>query len=284
MLIETHAHLDFPDFDPDREEILERARNAGVEHIITIGTTSQTSKAAVDLAARYPGFIYATVGIHPNHAREAQESDFLAIEELSHAPGVVAIGETGLDYHYLPGRRPRKGDVVGALLAQTTETVELAAEDGEEIAAQKASFEFHLDLASRRQLNIVIHQRDAFSDTIEFLQSSQGSSRCVFHCFGGSPSDAEIVLGMGHFISFTGIVTFKNAGIVRETVHSLPNDSFFLETDCPYLAPAPYRGKRCEPAFVAEIASEIAKIRDTSKESIAQMTSAAAKEFFKLPG
>jgi len=282
MLIETHAHLDFPEFGDDLEDILARATAAGVEKIITIGTTLASSRAAIALAERYPQ-VWATVGIHPNHAAESTSQDLEEIDQLCRHPRVVAVGEAGLDYHYLPSRtRSKKGDVTGALLAQTTAKVEEFTHDGAEIAAQKAVFEAQLDMAVRHGLNVVIHQRDSFEDTVDQLRPYSGRLKGVFHCFGGSSEAAAALLELGHLVSFTGIVTFKNAGLVRETASRVPDGSFMVETDCPYLAPVPHRGGRCEPAYVQEVARTLATERGVTLDSLAAQTSKTAEEFFRF--
>ncbi|MFV0338485.1 MAG: TatD family hydrolase, partial [Chthoniobacterales bacterium] len=269
------------DFEKDLSEILDRARGAGVKRIISIGTTLASSRAAIALAEKYKE-VFVTVGIHPNNAAESSGKDLEDLEPLCKHPKVVAIGEIGLDYYRLPSHAPRKGNVSGALLAQTPRDMELSTQDGAEINAQKEVFQAQLDLAVRTGLNVVIHQRDSFADTLELLTPYTNKLRSVFHCFGGTPDDARQILSMGHLVSFTGIITFKNAPIVRETAASIPDGSFMIETDCPYLAPVPHRGKRCEPAYVSEVAKKLAEIRRTSIEEVSAQTTATAEAFFRF--
>ncbi|MFV0416850.1 MAG: TatD family hydrolase [Chthoniobacterales bacterium] len=281
FMIDTHAHLDFPEFQNDLPEILTRAREAGVRRIISIGTTLASSRAAVALAEKHEE-VFATVGIHPNNAAESSGEDIEALETLCSHPKVVAIGEIGLDYYRLPSRSERKGNVSGALLAQTPQELELATQDGAEINAQKEVFQAQLDLAARSGLNVVIHQRDSFADTLEIIEPYTNKLRGVFHCFGGDSDDAQRISDMGHLVSFTGIITFKNAPVVRETAASIPDGSFMIETDCPYLAPVPHRGKRCEPAYVSEVAKKLAEVRGVSVEQITEQTTATANAFFRF--
>ena len=260
MLIDTHAHLDYEDFAADFNSVLERARAAGVERIVTIGTSVESSRRAVALATRHP-MVYAVVGIHPTTVHEAAADDHATLREIAAAPKVAAIGETGLDYHRLP-------------------------EDPETAAGVKArqavSFRQQLDLAAHLGLNVVIHQRDAWNDTLAILRDYTGRLRGVFHCFGGTPAQAAEVLTLDHLVSFTGIVTFKNGVGVRETAASVPANRFMVETDCPYLAPVPFRGKRCEPAYTRETAAVIAQARGETLETVAAQTTVTAERFFRL--
>ena len=262
MLIDTHAHLDYEDFAPDFDAVLERARAAGVERIITIGTSAESSRRAVALAEKHP-MVYAVAGIHPTTVDEAAADDHAKLREIAAGPKVAAIGETGLDYHRLPEDQ-----------ATATGIKERQAE----------SFRQQLDLAADLGLNVVIHQRDAWEDTLAILGAYTGRLRGVFHCFGGTLAQASEVFAMGHLVSFTGIVTFKNGATVRETAASAPADRYMVETDCPYLAPVPFRGKRCEPAHTRETATAVAQARGETLEVIAQQTTATAERFFRLGG
>jgi TatD DNase family protein len=284
MLIETHAHLDYPDFANDFDDVLRRATEAGVTRIITIGTSVESSRRAVDLAEKHPN-IFAVIGVHPTYANEATEDVVTPLRELAKNPRVAAIGEIGLDYHYLPSLEVNKRkdvQVFNALQSETEEQVEARIEDGAYKAKQAELFEQLLDLAVELQLNVVIHQRDAWDDTLEQMKPFTGKLRGVFHCFGGTFEQANEVLGLGHLVSFTGIVTFKNGKQVREVAAKVPMDSFMVETDCPYLAPVPFRGKRCEPAYTRLVAEEIARARGISLEEIAGATTATAQEFFRF--
>ena len=284
MLIETHAHLDYPDFANDFEDVLRRATDAGVTRIITIGTSVESSRRAVELAEKYPN-IFAVIGVHPTYALHATEDVITPLRELAKNPRVVAIGEIGLDYHHLPSVEAAKQkhiQVFNALQSETEEQVEARIEDGAYKSKQAELFEQLLDLAVELRLNVVIHQRDAWDDTLEILRDYGRQVSGVFHCFGGTLNQANEVLDLGHLVSFTGIVTFKNGKQVREVAAKVPIDRFMVETDCPYLAPVPFRGKRCEPAHTRLVAEEIAKARGASLEEIAGATTATAEEFFRF--
>jgi TatD DNase family protein len=284
MLIETHAHLDYPDFADDFDEVLRRATEAGVTRIITIGTSVESSRRAVDLAERYPN-IYAVIGVHPTTADEAEEDVIDPLRELARSPRVVGIGETGLDYHRLPSAEIAKGkraQVLAALQTGTKEQLEAGLHDGAYKSKQASLFEQQLDLALELGLNVVIHQRDAWEDTLELMRPYAGKLRGVFHCFGGSLEQAQTVIALGHLVSFTGIVTFKNGAAVRDVAAELPLDRFMVETDCPYLAPVPFRGKRCEPAHTRLVAESIAEARGAALEEIARATTATAENFFRF--
>ena len=259
-LIDTHAHLDYEDFAGDFDAVLQRAREAGVGRIVTIGTSVESSRRAVALAERH-AMIHAVVGVHPTCAEDAPADVAGALRELAAHPRVAAIGETGLDYHRLPP-------------------------EPETAAAQKRTqarvFRAQLDLAAEAGFNVVIHQRDAWEDTLAILRDYTGRLRGVFHCFGGTPTQADEVLALGHLVSFTGIATFKNAAVVRETAAYVPADRFMVETDCPYLAPVPYRGKRCEPAHTRETAVAVAQVRGETLEALAAQTTANAEAFFRF--
>jgi TatD DNase family protein len=285
MLIETHAHLDYPDFESDFEDVLQRAEANGVSRIITIGTSITSSRRAGPLAEWFPN-IYAVVGFHPSYAEEAEEDVITPLRELAQNKRVVAIGETGLDYHRLPSVEAAKQKnvqvVSRALQADIEDVVEAQIHDGAYKSKQAELFEQQLDLAVELGLNVVIHQRDAWDDTIDILQPYAGKVRGVFHCFGGTLEQANQVIALGHLVSFTGIVTFKNGAAVRDVSAQIPPDKFMVETDCPYLAPVPFRGKRCEPAHTRLVAEEIAKARNVSFEDIARATTATAEVFFKF--
>ncbi len=267
MLIDTHAHLDYSDFDLDRDSILQRAQEAGVTRIISIGTTAKSSANAVKLATEH-AFVSATVGIHPTEVDEALESDFEILQRLVRDRKVVAVGEIGFDFHHLPGR-DLSVEAAAPLIAQNK-------------IRQEYWFRKQLDLAVEHQLNVVIHQRDAWEDTLRVLREYQGRVRAVYHCFGGSIEQAREVIEMGNLLSFTGIITFKNAKLVQETVQKISAEDFMVETDCPYLAPVPHRGKRCEPWHTRLVAEKAAELRDLSVEEIARSTTKVAESFFRF--
>ena len=294
MLVETHAHLDYPDFANDFDEVLRRASEAGVTRIITIGTSVESSRRAVDLAEKYPN-IFAVIGVHPTYAAEADEDVITPLRKLAKSPRVVAIGETGLDYHRLPSIEladKREAHVfphqevfhavAKALQYSTEDQIEAGIHDGAYKSKQASLFEQQLDLAVELGLNVVIHQRDAWEDTLEMMRPYSGKLRGVFHCFGGSLEQANEVVDLGHLVSFTGIVTFKNGAAVRDVAAQIPPWKFMVETDCPYLAPVPFRGKRCEPAHTRIVAETIAAARGISLKEVAEMTTQTAQEFFRF--
>jgi len=260
MLIDTHAHLDYTDYDPDLAEVIARATAAGVTEIISIGTRIDSSTRAVELAENFPN-IWATVGIHPSEVDTAPDDAVDHLHKLARSTRVVAVGEIGLDYHHLP-ENPA------------------AAEANK--ARQADLFRRQLELTSELGLNVVIHQRDSWDDTLKILGEFTGRVRGVFHCFGGTLEQAREVIALGHLVSFTGIVTFKNAKQVQATARDVAFDQFMVETDCPYLAPTPDRGKRCEPAHTRRVAEQIAQLRGVALEEIAARTTGTARAFFKF--
>jgi TatD DNase family protein len=281
MLIDTHAHLDYPDFSEDLDDVIGRAKEAGVARVITIGTGIDSSRRALALAEKYSE-VFAVVGLHPTNVQDEVEDFLPELRELAEHPKVAAIGETGLDYHHLPSGELESSPAIAALQADVSQDAEAAVMDGAYKSAQAEAFRVQLDLAVALELNIVIHQRDAWDDTLEIMKPYTGRIRGVFHCFGNRPDQAMEVIALGHLVSFTGIVTFKNASLVRETAVRVPEDSFMVETDCPYLAPVPHRGKRCEPAYTRLIAEHIAQERDVPLEVIARQTTATAERFFRF--
>jgi len=260
MLIDTHAHLDYTDYDPDRAEVIARATAAGVTEIISIGTHIDSSARAVELAENFPN-IWATVGIHPGEVDGAPEDAADHLRKLAQSSRVVAVGEIGLDYHHLP---------------------ENSAEAEANKKRQANLFRQQLELTAELGLNAVIHQRDSWDDTLKILREFTGKVRGVFHCFGGTIEQARDVIALGHLVSFTGIVTFKNARQVQAAAQNVAFDQFMVETDCPYLAPAPDRGKRCEPAHTRRVAEQIAQLRGVTLEEIAARTTETARKFFKF--
>src|SRR3954469_10729591 len=286
MLIETHAHLDYPDFAPDFDDILQRATDAGVTRIVTIGTSVESSRRAVELAEKYPN-VFAVIGVHPTYVEESGEDVITPLRELAANPRVVAIGETGLDYHSLPSlelAKERKDTqlLVKALQTSTEQQLEAEIHDGAYKSKQASLFEQQLDLAVELGLNVVIHQRDAWQDTLDIMRPYAGKVRGVFHCFGSSLEQASEVLELDHLVSFTGIVTFKNGANVREVATQIPLWKFMVETDCPYLAPVPFRGKRCEPAHTRIVAETIAAARGIPSNELAEATTETAEKFFRF--
>jgi TatD DNase family protein len=284
VLTDTHAHLDFPEFEGQLDAVIARAREAGVHRIITVGIDRESCRKSLAIAEKYDN-VFAVVGLHPCNVLDEGAMDFLEeLPALARHPKVVAIGETGMDYHHLPSRElaKRSKGVFGALQAATSESTEAEIADGAMKSAQAEAFKAQLDLAVELGRNVVIHQRDAWEDTLDILRPYTGKLRGVFHCFGGSPEDAAELASMGHLVSFTGIITFKNATIVQETARSLAPDGYMVETDCPYLAPVPFRGKTCEPAHVKLTAEKIAELRGELLEKVAADTERTARDFFQL--
>jgi TatD DNase family protein len=285
QLIETHAHLDYPDFAPDFDDVLRRANEAGVTRIITIGTSIESSRRAIELAEKYPN-IFAVIGVHPTYAGETPDDVMTPLRELAKNPRVVALGESGLDYHSLPSKEAAKDKKVqvfaNALQGETEEQIDASIADGAYKSKQAILFEQQLDLAVELGLNVVIHQRDAWANTLEIMQPYTDKLRGVFHCFGGTREQAEEVIALDHLVSFTGIVTFKNGASVREVAAQIPLWKFMVETDCPYLAPVPFRGKRCEPAYTRLVAESIAAARGIPLQEVAEATTEAAEKFFRF--
>jgi TatD DNase family protein len=243
-LVDSHCHLDDKQFDDDREQAIERALEAGVDRMMAIGTGSGPPdlEGAVRLAEKYP-FMYATVGVHPHDASKANGETFARLRELAGHSKVLAIGEIGLDYHYDFSPRTVQRDVFARQL-------ELAAETGKPVA---------------------IHTREAWDDTVAMLKGWGG--RGIMHCFTGDAQQAAEALALGFHLSFGGVVTFPKAEANREAARITPEDRLLIETDCPYLAPVPKRGKRNEPAFLVETAKRLAEVRGVPVDAIAHTTS-----------
>jgi len=259
---DTHAHLDYPDYEKDLPEVIARAQAAGIAKMISIGTSLGSSERAIRLAEKFPS-VYAAIGWHPSEAMKAPSDLRPALRELAKHPKVVAIGEIGLDYHHLPCSQDG------------------SAEDDVRYKQRQADiFQQQLEVAIEGGLNCIIHQRDAFDDTLAQLKPFATKVRGVFHCFGENADRMRRILEIGSLVSFTGIVTFKNGQNVRDTVAATPLGQFMLETDCPYLAPVPYRGKRCEPAYVKDISEVVAQVKGCSPDELSAATCKTAGEFF----
>jgi len=261
-LYDTHAHLDDPVFAADLPAVVARAEAAGVKRIITIGTDLESSRRAVALAEAHSG-LFAAVGWHPGEVERAPDDFCEELRALAVHPKVVAIGEIGLDYYRLPSA---SGDTAEA--------------DVQVKARQAAVFQQQLEVAAELGLNCVVHQRQSLEDTLRLLTPFVGRVRGQFHCFVDDSAALKGVLADGHVVSFTGIVTFRNAATVRQALAEVVADRFMLETDSPYLAPVPHRGRRCEPAFVADTAAAVAVVRDLSPLELATVTCATAHRFF----
>ena len=239
-------------FDPDREEVVERAKKAGLEAIITIGSDIESCWKAIELAEKYD-FLYASIGIHPHDAKDFDERSYGELRELARDPKAVAVGETGLDYHYDHSPREKQREV----------------------------FRAHLALARETGLPAIIHSREAGADTLAILGES-GNTKGVLHCFSGDMEMAEAAMGMGFYISIAGPVTFKKSVKLRDIAARIPDDYLLIETDAPYLSPEPMRGKRNEPAYIVNTAGEIAHLRGVSLEDIARITSLNARRLFGI--
>ncbi|MDA8422052.1 MAG: YchF/TatD family DNA exonuclease [Nitrospiraceae bacterium] len=254
MLIDTHAHLEMREFNDDREDVIKRAREAGVEYIITIGTTIESSRDAVLLADKYD-FIYAAIGIHPHEVRDILHPAYEIIRHFAQHKKVVAYGEIGLDYHYEHSSR----------------------------TDQKRKFRDMLREARELELPVIIHDRDAHEDTMQILSEEWSPDLGgVMHCFSGDLAMAERLIEMGFSLSIAGPVTFPKAEALREVVRQIPIEHLLIETDSPYLAPQPVRGKRNEPAFVRHTAEAIAKIKGLSFDDVARITSFNAMQLFGI--
>jgi TatD DNase family protein len=251
--VDTHVHLDDSKFDEDRDQVIERARGAGVELMMAIGTGDGPPdlEAAIRMADRHPG-MYATIGVHPHDASKAQPETFARLRELAEHAKVLAVGEIGLDYHY--DFSPR--DV------------------------QRSVFEQQLEIAAAAKKPIVIHTREAWDDTLAILRSAWHGGG-IMHCFTGDEEQARQSLDLGFHLSFGGVLTFPKAETVRQAARITPADRILIETDCPYLAPVPHRGKRNEPAFVVDTARRLAEVRGCSLEEIAETTT---RNFLELSG
>jgi len=253
-LVDSHGHVDGEKFDGDRAEVLARARAAGVERFVTIGTGEDLPKIrrAVDLAEREPD-VFATVGVHPHDAARIEPAWWGELESWARLPRVVGVGETGLDYHY--DHSPRD--------------------------AQKAAFREHVRLARRVGKPVVCHVRDAHADTLAILEEEKAEEG-VIHCFTGGPDDARAYAARGFYVSFSGIITFKTAEPIRAAVAEVPLDRILIETDCPFLAPVPMRGKRNEPAFIVHTAETVARAAGVPLETLAEATVANSFRLFRL--
>ena len=254
MLFDTHVHLNAEQFDEDLEEVISRAREAGVENMVVVGFDRPTINRAMELIDQYE-FLYAAIGWHPVDAIDMKEEDLAWIEDLSSHPKVVAIGEMGLDYHW--DKSPK--DV------------------------QKEVFRKQIQLAKKVKLPIVIHNRDATQDIVDILREERAEEvGGIMHCFSGSPEIAQECVDMNFYISLGGPVTFKNAKKPKEVAKGIPLEKLLIETDCPYLAPHPYRGKRNEPAYVKLVAEQIADLKEVSLEEVERITTENAKKLFNI--
>lgn len=252
MLIDTHCHLDFPEFDQDRQEVIRRAQNSGIGYIINIGSSLKGSQRSLELSKKYD-FIYASVGIHPHEADKFTQKEEAAVRELAKKDKVVAIGEIGLDYY----------------------------KNYSKAENQKPLFLSLIRLAKDLNLPLVIHSREAGEDTLKILKEAM-PLKAVVHCFSGDEIFLKACLGLGFFISFTCNVTYPKAQNLRNLVKIMPLEKLMLETDAPFLAPQELRGKRNEPEYVKYLAVEVALLKGISVDEVARITTENAKLFFHL--
>ncbi|MBI5074713.1 MAG: YchF/TatD family DNA exonuclease [Nitrospirae bacterium] len=250
--IDTHCHIEMKEFDPDRDEVIKRAREAGLEAMITIGSDLEGTLQGVKLAELHD-CIYSSVGIHPHEAKDFTDQTYSLLRDLAQKQKVIAIGETGLDYHY--DHSPRE--------------------------LQQTVFRKQLELANETCLPVIIHSREADEDTLRIVWES-GCSRGVFHCFSGDAAMAEQVMALGFYISIAGPVTFRKATGLQEVARSIPDDYLLVETDAPYLTPEPFRGKRNEPAYILNTAKKIAELRGISLQDLSRITTLNAKRLFSI--
>jgi len=255
-LIDTHCHLTFDDLAGDIDAVIERSKAAGVTGWLTVGTDPKENQKAIDLTNRFEN-MYAAIGIHPHDAKDVTADTIAQLKQLAQNQKVVAIGETGLDYYY--DNSPRED--------------------------QKRAFAQQLKIAAELNLPVIIHCRKAFNDTMGILnEHGQAVKKVVFHCFSGSAEQAKIVLGKGYHISFTGVVTFKNADKTREAAKVVPPAKLMLETDCPYMSPEPMRKQKInEPALMIHTVAFLAELKGLDLSDFAQKVTATTKTFFNLP-
>ncbi len=251
-LFDTHAHYENSRFDADRDAVLRSLPEKGVAYVANIGSDMETSRQSAALAEQYP-FVWAAVGVHPHEAKNFAVQDLDELAQLLSRPRVRALGEIGLDYHY----------------------------DFSEREDQKRVFIQQMDLARELDVPVVIHTREACADTLDILRQFP-TVRGVCHCFSGSVETARELVKMGYMISFTGNITFKNARRAHEVIASLPDDRLMIETDCPYMAPEPFRGRRCDSGYLFRVCETIAALRGVEPEAVAALTTANGKRFYGI--
>jgi len=252
VYFDTHAHYCDKRFDEDRDELLNSMPDAGISLILNSGSSLQSSKFSLTLADKFP-FIFASVGVHPHDAKSMTDDTITELKNLLSHPKAVAVGEIGLDYHY--DFSPRE--------------------------IQKSRFREQLELARFFCKPVIIHERESLNDTLDTVRDF-GDLTGVFHCFSGSWENAKIILDMGWYLSFTGVVTFKNARRVLEVLEKIPADRMMLETDCPYMAPEPKRGSRNSSLYLPYIAEKIAEVRGMAADEVAVLTTENGKRFFGI--
>ena len=252
MLFDTHAHLNDPAFDEDRDALLETFQEAGVGLVLNAGCSLESSHDCIALAEKYP-WIYASVGTHPDTADEVNEEVLEVYRQMCSHPKVKAIGEIGLDYYY--------------------ETIHRD--------AQMRAFRMQMQLAEELDMPVIVHERDAHEDGMSIVKEFP-KVKGVFHCYSGSAEMARQLVDMGWYIGFTGVLTFKNARKAVETAASIPLERILLETDCPYMSPEPFRGRRCHPGLLPYMAKKLAQIRDLPEEEVIRITTENAKRMYRI--
>ena len=255
MYIDTHTHLTFPEFEADLPQVIQKAKDANLSAIINIALDDEAIDKSLKIAEQYPGYVFNAAGMHPHDAKDWNQAYADRLKQLAKDKKIIAIGEMGLDYHFKLSP----------------------------IEQRKEVFRQSLRIAQELDLPAIIHSREASKDTMMIIhEENQGNLKAVLHCFGSDMELAHEALELGLMISFTGTVTFKKAQPVRDAVSVIPLESLMIETDCPFLAPQTFRGKRNEPSYVVEVAKQIAAVKDLSLEEVAKITSNNAKTFFNL--
>ena len=253
MIFDTHAHYDDEAFDDDREQLLERMRNRGVEYIVNVGASMASCKSTIGLIRRFP-YVYGALGVHPDEVAELTDDDYNWLAKSVYKPKIVAVGEIGLDYHWNDNREQ-----------------------------QIAAFERQMDIAREAELPIIIHSRDAAKDTYDVMKSNKADEiGGVIHCFSYTKEMAKQFLDMGFYLGIGGVVTFNNAKKLQEVVEYMPMDIMVIETDCPYLAPVPNRGKRNDSFNLPYVVSKIAEIKGISSDEVIDITSENAKKLYGI--
>lgn len=253
MIIDTHAHYDDGQFDADREELLGSMKEGGIGLIVNAGSTVASWDKIVELTEKYP-FVYGAVGVHPDEVGELDEEKFLRMADLLDRDKIVAVGEIGLDYYW----------------------------DKEKHDLQKEWFVRQLGLAREKEMPVIIHSREAAADTFDIMKQHAAGMKAVIHCYSYSPEMAREYVKMGYYIGVGGVVTFKNAKKLKKVVQEIPLESIVLETDCPYLAPVPYRGKRNCSLYLPYVAEQIAELKGTTVEEVIQQTEKNSRELYGL--
>lgn len=254
MIFDTHAHYDDEAFDADREELLRGMTSAGVEYIVNVGASMASSKRSIELAEKYP-FVYAAVGVHPDEVGELDEARFETLRTWTGEPKVKAVGEIGLDYYW----------------------------DKEKHELQKHWFLSQMELAAEKRLPIIVHSREAAKDTLDLMKAAKPLSLSgVIHCYSYSMEQAKEYLDMGYYLGIGGVLTFKNAKRLKEVAAYAPLSSLVLETDCPYLAPVPYRGKRNDSSLIRYVAEELAAIKGTDLEEVIRITNENGRKLYGI--